>query len=146
MSKKKAADTVKESKIAFTQKVVGRVLEKEYEEFSEMFEVFKNLTIRIRDEADVFTKDLAPVQIIVSWMTIYYAVLDYYHLILDGYVLRKHVEKSYMIQKEFKYSIDNEGKISKTKCTKPVLHPYLNGDGESSTDYWIYSCEYLKYS
>jgi len=43
MSKKKA-DTVKESKIAFSQKVVGLVLEKEYEEFSEMFEVFKNLT------------------------------------------------------------------------------------------------------
>ena len=149
MSKKKAI--VSEAKLKYSNNALC-ILEAECDKFEELFAMFKNLTDQIDNKrAEItynFENDTSLMQIVVTWMTLYYFLVDYYLLIVNGHVYRESMVINFRadIQGLFKYTIDKNTNevVKKSASGLPGYLGYLTGYSDQSHEFWIYSVSYLE--
>ena len=150
MSKKKKTN-VPDAKKEFSKNALGK-LGLECDKFEDLLGTFNNLTDilsnNITEIKGHFEKETTLKQIMVTWMTLYYFLVDYFHLIVDGHVNREIIASTFEadIQELYKYTLDKNTKAIVKKPVTSGLHGYLGyltDFSEESHKFWIYSISYL---
>jgi hypothetical protein len=137
--KKGKSSARKEPRISFDYRRLTEILEVEYSEFKELFNLFERYThVWISKLFSKLTNIKAPEhkenlkKYMEFWLALFFGCLDYYYLIQHGKFLRIAVGQ-------------NTARFERVEVADPdKMGPYRNYENEVSSTFWIGSVEYLE--